>query len=562
MNQKKSNKLLVVIIIVVAIIIILLGIIATLYFTTDLMRGNKELFLKYGTQLFEKEEGFISQELDQYFEKKRNTPYENKGDFSTTVTATSNQKEYDALNDFNVTFKGQVDTANDKAMQDIQLNYSNEVNFPLTYKKTGNIVGLQTKYVGKNFIAIDIDQSTQNNSEETFGANGNGLNTINQINQLKNIELTEDDKKHMKDTYVNVLNQQLQENDFSKIKTSDTNGYQLTLTGEKLQNILIQMLQTLQTDQITLGKLNEYLAVQKETAKITSNDIDEYIQEISNQKELSNQNIKITIYEKDRKLNKIDIELNEGKIVIEKLATGNEIQYRLSSESEENGQPILFSINAKYSGLQSLQSITENYQVNIEKTGNIAYLYEFNNLVNFIPVTNIEELTNKNAAILNKQEPEQVANLIMAITERITKVNQQQMETLGLEENPIAKMLPTSIFTKNMANNSELFNINTDEELIAEYNENLELYAGTNIQGTTIKGLLTTIATKNEMETEDSSYEGLKVTEINYLGEELEANVQNLNFVKSEIDTQKAYKVEFEKDSNTGIIYRVIINER
>ena len=53
-----------------------------------------------------------------------------------------------------------------------------------------------------------------------------------------------------------------------------------------------------------------------------------------------------------------------------------------------------------------------------------------------------------------------------------------------------------------------------------------------------------------------------EVKEINYNGEEYEASEQNITLIKGEIDTEKSYRVEFEKDQDTGLIYRAVINEK
>ena len=37
---------------------------------------------------------------------------------------------------------------------------------------------------------------------------------------------------------------------------------------------------------------------------------------------------------------------------------------------------------------------------------------------------------------------------------------------------------------------------------------------------------------------------------------------QNITLIKGEIDTEKSYRVEFEKDQDTGLIYRAVINEK
>ena len=74
--------------------------------------------------------------------------------------------------------------------------------------------------------------------------------------------------------------------------------------------------------------------------------------------------------------------------------------------------------------------------------------------------------------------------------------------------------------------------------------------------GTTTRGLLTVIQTNNEEEGTQ------KIKEINFDGTEYEVTDQNIVFIKSSIEPESYYRIEFEKDTDTGIIYRVVINKK
>ena len=148
------------------------------------------------------------------------------------------------------------------------------------------------------------------------------------------------------------------------------------------------------------------------------------------------------------------------------------------------------------------------------------------------------------------------------------ETNQKQMEELGVEENPITKMFPSLLEMLSVSQDSQ-----GDEETINSFNQKFEMYANTNLQGTTVKGLITTISINNginsssdeddstddEQDTNKSKYE---IKEINYNGEEYDVNQQNVTFIKSDVAVDKYYRVEFEKDQDTGVIYRAVINEK
>ena len=111
-----------------------------------------------------------------------------------------------------------------------------------------------------------------------------------------------------------------------------------------------------------------------------------------------------------------------------------------------------------------------------------------------------------------------------------------------------------------------------EEMNINSFNAKFEMYEGTNLQGTTVRGLLTTIASNNGIQDANSQqYSGLSISstsesylieEINFNGEEYEVNQQNIAALKEEIVAENYYKVEFEKNPDTGVIYRVVINQR
>ena len=146
------------------------------------------------------------------------------------------------------------------------------------------------------------------------------------------------------------------------------------------------------------------------------------------------------------------------------------------------------------------------------------------------------------------------------------------MEQLGAtaEQNPLYFVLPTQIL-------SDVLGIQSSNQLseveATEFNEKFYLYEGTSQRGVTVRGLLSTIALNNGYE--DSSSEGdepeenenkrnnnPQITEIHFDGEEYEVSEQNITLIKDMIETETLYRVEFELDSNTGLIYRVVINKQ
>lgn len=567
MNQKKNTKILLILIIII-IFIILAGV-GILVFATDIFKSDKEMFFKYMADIGDSKKGFIDDGLKQYFEKKNNTPYNDEGEFSVNISSDNEQKKFENVNNFNISFSGQVDTANSKVAQNISLNYSNDVKFPINYKQIENKIGLQTKYVGSKFVAIETEKLNKLSGDlddvESY------VEMVNKLQKVEKVELTEDEKSHIKDTYITVINQQLEKDKFSKVKESDMSGYKLSLTGTDLQNVLVKLLEALKNDQTTVDKLNEYLKIQKNSAKITVSQIDDEIKSIKDDTDFSDKNFEIIVYQKNRDVCKLVIETTEGTIAIEKKIEGNQQNIDVSYEMKEDKKSKI-SFYANFENLESLQNIKENYELIIsspEVTESstttdvdsevVVYKYKFSNDVNFTDSATVEGFSSDDSLILTDYDSDQVSNFLNAVVERISEVNEQQMGQLGLEasENPIVNMIPSiGLYLGNM-NVLNQVNSNMSEAEINNFNQKFEAYESTNLKGVTVKGLLSTISLNNQSEETRN-----EIKEINYNGEEYEASEQNITLIKGEIDTEKSYRVEFEKDQDTGLIYRAVINEK
>lgn len=552
MRQKKNSKIMVILIILLVILIILTGI-AYAYFATDIFKSNKERFFKYITQMGAEEEGFIDTQLQQYFEKQKNIPYLDEGSIAIKMTTSNNNMD--------ITFEGQVDTANSQVTQNISLNYSDDVKFPFSYRQIGNTVGIQTSYIGNKYIAIDkneIQNLKSNISSDSQSANN--TNNLEKIQEFSEVSLTKEDLKYMKDTYFKVLNEQLQDSDFSKIEETNSKGYQLTLNGEGLKKVMVKLLETLKNDQVTLDKINEYVKIQRNSLKITASSIDNMIKDVNSNLDLNSENLQITVYQTKGETTRFLIKMNEAELELRKVITGNDQQYNLTLQINDNNQTEKIELFTKFEGLQSMQNITENHELTLE-TKEAKYQYSYNNNVEFTENTNIEAFNNDNSLMLSNAEEEQRATFLNAVIERLQSVNKSQMEELGLEENenPLQYAIPQfGIYFSSLGG----MNANTgsmSEMDISSFNELFENYESTNLKGTTVKGLLSTIERNNILNEADNNR---KIKEIHFNGEEYEPTEQNITLLKSNVELETAYRVEFEKDEETGIIYRAVINKK
>ena len=582
MNQKKNNGLKIAIVIVLVIILILIGVIALLYFATDVFRSNKEAFFKYTAQLIEQEDGFIDNTLTQYLEKKKNTPYEDNGSIDFDISIPEMGQDNDALNNFNISFTGKTDNTNSKNEQNISLNYSNDVNFPFYYRKVGDVQGIQTDNVGSKYIAKRDGEEIQ--SLEDMEININGLEEISTI--YNNMQISNEDIQNFKTTYFDNIFSQIQDDKFSKISEENSTGYKLTLSDDDLKDVLTKVLEKLKEDEGTLDKLNQLLGLEQSASKIRSTSIDELINDITNNSQIGT--LEVTVYKTSGELSKIDIQHENLKLTLEKSKQENELRYNANIEILQNSEQLYnASLVARYTGIET-NNVIENYELllgtnysntvnqetsNENVTGSleelqemaeqtvtnehVEYKYTFNNTVQFMQSSDIQDFSTENAIILNDQDDEYVTNLMDAIEQRLISVNQKQMEQIGAseEQNPINYVLPT-IVIENLTGNTSGNKV-TEEEATT-YNDKFYLYEGTSQKGVTVRGLMSVIQTNNEAATSENR----TIKEIHFDGEEYEATDQNITLIKDAIETETLYRVEFELDANTGLIYRAVINKQ
>ena len=563
MKSNNSKKILIGIIVCIIIIAILLGGLAFAYFKTDIFKTDKELFFKYASQLTG-EDGFFSNDITAYFTKMSNTPYENTGTLNSNVTVEDNQEEYEDLNNLNINFSGQLDWANKKVNENISIDYTEDVSFPFIVRVVDDMYGIQTDYIGSKFIA-QRQNDTNSAREESDG--------------LENVNFSKEQLDTFFNNYANSVNEIITDDKISRAEYNELKGYKLSLTTEDAKAMYVALLNTLKNDAEMLSTLSQFA-----NKDLTTQDIDNLINEI-NSYEVQDQTINITVYEQNGQLTRIDANINESKISLEKNKTDNNLKYTLNLNPKINGEEITISFIAEYKGLNELQTVEENYSLEVagnlfasnnneistdnslssteqnDKNSNASYgtrKYNLSNKVNFVNTVDIENLTEDNALILSDYEEVQVDNLMNSIQLRLEEVNNDILEKLDVDVNPLMKFIP--ILTQVYSSATETVEEGTNELEgleISAFNAKFEQYESTNSMGTTTRGLLTVIQANNAAEDSESK----KIKEINFDGTEYEANEQNILLVKTSIEPGNSYKVEFEKDEQ-GMIYRVVINKK
>lgn len=399
--QKKNNKLQIVILIILICILIALGAFSYLYFFTDLLKSPSEAFIKYATQISSNKNGFISDNLQEYYNKQNLSPYEENGNMNFKISIPNLEEELKLVQNFNIEISGKEDRTNQNIEKQINFNYSNNQEFPMTYIRSQDTEGIQTKYVGKKFIAIreekneneqqvntennienDVtqninndenkdnnnnseDQQEQSENEEQKGADVTKL--AKKVESAKNRKIEAQDIIEIYNNYGKTIKGQVKENNCIKISDNQNTAYKLKLTGEQTRDILIQMLEKLKQDDKTLSIISDYYKLLGSSTSLKSSDINKTIEKLKQSDKLKNTDTEISLYVQKGKLNKILVTSANNKIEITKNENKSETLYNIILEIEDSeSNSYKFNLDIKYTGLENLEEITESYNLKIE----------------------------------------------------------------------------------------------------------------------------------------------------------------------------------------------------
>ncbi len=471
-NEKRNKTLLIVGIVLITIIVVLGIVFSILYFATDVLKSDKQLFMEYLSSAVDEKEGIAEGNLSKYFEKKETTPYTNEGSYSSNINIPNTDTE--KVSNFNITFNGSTDKTNSKESQEISLNYSDEVNLPVKYKRVGNTAGIQTDCISNNYISVELDKLNQilgENSGNTFGSNIiiDITEKVEDIGFNPNFTISKEERKHIEDTYIKIIDEQLSKEKFSKI---DGNGYKVILSSEDYKNILTKILQTLKTDNMMLSKINSIFK-KDDTSKdlITSDNIDKMIEEISEQE--SQNTFEFIIYKKEKEINQIIMKVNGEEssleLKIDKQNANGDIKYRISvSMNNTDIQNMSFYIDIGYTGLSDMQNVSENYEIGIDTTQEeetMNYTLNFNNNISFADSIEVEDFAEGQVTLLTNYDSNNISKFLTLVTERLTMVNEQLMQKAGIPEdqNPIMYSTPLSILSLGIMTYNQSNSITSDQ---------------------------------------------------------------------------------------------------
>ena len=609
-------------IVIIAILILSAGLIiglALLYFTTDFLKSNEKLFLKYISQNAEAfkmvSDNKSEKELTNLLKQNK---YESTAELNTTYTeniSTSEEKKNNDINKLKLIVNGQSEYLNNYSYKDINVNYNDSNLIRAEYIHDNEKYGLRFPNKYNQFLAVenhDLKQIAKN-----AGIDENTVKIIPESIQEYDyngvLNFSDEDLETLKNNYLNIISSNISSDKYSKQKdvmitigenSIYTTAYSLTLTQEQANDIYIKILEQLKNDEIILNKLSQIEPISMVINLIRNDEnaynsqyfeekyeslIEEKIQDIQ-QNNMGTEEVTFTVYQKEGNTVRTQIEEKTEQITIDLKLTDNDnievnIQDKNSNQEQEDQRTIKINNNNNNDGeskfsIESERILGEKIsKFNIYRNKNLGAgeadvqtsinysngkdnLLETNLIEKFTFMQEIKEkirLNDENSVILNNYKEELVTKWINEVKEylnQIVKDNQLIIENIK----------KVDIIRKSLNIPDEVVQVETIETTDIDknkFNAKFEFYTGKEKKSEEVKKLLE--ESKTSLKNAQVSYsntgntEGTKKLQSIKLIVEKDADKADLaDSVKEMIEDSKTYTVESKKNSD-DIITEIII---
>lgn len=384
----RKKRITIITIAIVLVIAIITGILAFLYIKTDAFKSNETLFAKYLVQNFD---------IIEVWEKSKNTDIENLLDTNkytsqiegkieyTENKGTSNEKQSSSVNNVGIKITSNIDKSNNYNYSDISIGTENEKLVGLEYLNEDDKYGIRLKDI-QQFVSIKKDDETQESELKNIEK------LTENIDVQSIIKFSDEEKQTLKNTYLEIIKNNVSKEKYHKQSNSlitvnnkdmQTNAYYIEFTVEECNNLYIKILEQIAKDEIILSKVD---LIEKQIKEIDEDydgnlrenfvkSIKDKIKEIED-KNIGNDKVKITVYEKNMKTVRTSIEKNNEKTTIDlydgssikidtvKIAETTDEQY-IKIESKNDGTNL--NVLVEYAKIQD-NNTKNTVQLNYEQT--------------------------------------------------------------------------------------------------------------------------------------------------------------------------------------------------
>lgn len=458
-------------------VLLILGIGGTiLYLKTDIFKSNQSLFFKYIEQAAKGIEYTPNANMTNNINRIKEEPFTLAGKLSYETDEKNNPTK-NALKNMKFVVEAKVDNSAKKAYGVGTLKSNNQDLFKLEYANTDNIYALKSDEVVTAFIGIE-NQNLKVLAQKLGITNTSNIpNSVAPIFNLgETLNLTEDEKSHIYETYMPVLEQNIEKSNFTKNKdiaisrdgvVYNTTGYRLELSASELKQIEIKLLQALKEDSITLNLITTKAKTFNLEEKYTQiNTLVQEIDSLINKESTNSQDgIIITVYVENGKVVTTEIiyknevkytiygqkenNANSYYILIENLSTTeeyNKIEIKTEETSSNNSSTlsVLININNKKGIEVYLENANDNEEdtfktnceVTINEEDNKNSILSYEQEIAFKEsITDIVKIDRNNCAVLNDYPTEQLQVLVKSLVQRVQELINQKAQAVGIPLN-------------------------------------------------------------------------------------------------------------------------------
>ena len=604
---KKKKKKLIILIVIISILLVLLitgGVCAYLYINTYMLKSNQTLFEKYLAQNISMAKEFIDRNPEEMLDILERNKYTSNMTIKAVFTngiGTTDENKNNTINNASLNINSQVDKANNYNYKNIRLAYETQDLAKMEYIQSDNQKGIRLDGI-KEFVTIKSDDLQK--ASENMGIEKQNLESLWMITQgldLKEIlNFSNDEIQKLEETYSKIIEENTSKESFGKIKDSSisindaqtvADGYYIELTKEQYYSLLIKILEQLTSDEIILGKIDNFENLAKQYGINSDKSYRETFQEYINKnieeikgKNIGNEKFKVSVYEQNGQLIKTTIETDEGSFTIDIYNDKKSIKIDKIDTTQTEQQRQIISINQDINNsLEDLSLEYTNYENGVEQMnlalsskremqnsdikGNYGISYELDNCkIELTGEEYIKVVNNFEEPVeLNEENNVSINNLNQEQTQTITGILQQNAQdklntiTEKITSDDINSMLKSLGFIKeDVIKTEEPIEVTETER--NRFNSSLTLFIGEERTVDDVKRLLETVQTDFSDATITNDDKD-KLQEITLEIERGKSNTEKKDEVLAVLDENKSKKfnITMSYDEETKLINRIFL---
>lgn len=584
MPRKKRRTIIIVSILMVLILIVIT--LVFLYLTTDMLKSDSTLFVKYIGQNIENIQSTYQKiEEDEYKELLEQNKYTTKTKVKINATeeiGTTSENTQNSINQLSLESNGQTDKVAQYNYQDIQILNNDKKIAQVEYLQNEAVYGVRFSGLFREFILVNQEKMKEMLEQ-------NNLPNHTELNELKNaFQFSEEEEQNLKNKYISIVNNNVAKENFSKQKNQsieidkkkvNVNAYTLTLTKEQMNHIYIKMLEELKQDEIILMKMDKLqtLLANYQTEEINlrqefTKKIEELITNIT-KNNIGQEEAKITVYENYHNTVRTLIQNPEYEITIDVLSLTNQngiqIAYQdiankkeqiLTYKKEEGETTASFSkkegekttqyslvSNQKVEGNSCEKNIVAKYEDNSNRVE--AIIEQKMNIINEFE----EEIKTKeeNYINLSELEEEQAQSIVEQVTNAVSKkVEELTTTTINIEDlREVLKIVGV------VPSGQTIQGSGVTETEKKRFNSKFEILQGEKLEENDVLRLIEAIK-ENFVDMEIVSNTELKL-KLDRLNKKEELATQLSDFIKA--NRNRKYNAKVEYDEETGLVSDILL---